>query len=86
VLAAHGTRIFELAHGFVETFHIYALTATPILSREVREENEGGISLRNLRGLRATFRSDFLPGRAQFGWSSGFSLSGNKLKFELQQL
>jgi hypothetical protein len=69
-----------------KTFHIRVHSATRILSREVREENEGGIFLRNLRVLRATFRSDFLRGRAQFGSSSGFSLSGNKLKFELQQL
>jgi hypothetical protein len=31
------------------------------------------------------FESDFWRNLAQFGWSSGFSLSANKLKFELQQ-
>jgi hypothetical protein len=32
-----------------------------------------------------SFRSDFLRHPAQLGWSSGFSLFVNKLKFELQQ-
>jgi hypothetical protein len=32
-----------------------------------------------------SFESDFWHRQAQLGWSSGFSLSANKLKFELQQ-
>jgi len=97
VLAAHRTGIFELAHGgaicVLLGFNIPfskpdcnpAFSFVAALCNR-RSNFIGQIILRWSWTAAAanSFESDFLRNQAQLGWSSGFSLSANKLKFELQ--